>query len=363
MIAEKSATGLSGLAEVVRKKQRQISRSISVWKRYPRHVRAVLEHGTLRKLLNVLRVEAEMRRRAVVLRGRPYYYFVDVCNVCNLRCPLCPTGTYELNRHQGMMSFEEYKAILSQIEPYAMEVCLYNWGEPFLNKDIFKIIRHTADLNIGTNLSTNFTTLEPSDMDKVAESGLEYLVVSLDGTTQDVYSEYRVRGDIDLVLANIQALVEARQRLKSRTPFIEWQYLVFKHNEHQMDEARRMARELKVDLLRFTSPGMPFEKTFDQELADKWMPIDPKWWRLNPKRIRDEGYLWEDPCFYLYRSMTVNPRGGVTPCCIVYHGEHDFGNLLETDLESLWNNNLYRAARSLFSRRGDPREAFTVCHM
>lgn len=333
---------------------------ISKYFRYPRHLAALLRHAGVRRTANVLLVESERLLRRTRLHGRPYYYFIDPCNVCNLRCPLCPTGTGELKRKQGMMSLAEYQVILDKISPYAVEVSLHNWGEPLLNKDIFKIIRSTADRNIATNMSSNLSVERANLGEELVRSGLEYLIVSLDGVTQDVYQSYRVRGKLDLVFENLRSIVEAKRRLGSSTPVIEWQFLVFKHNEHQMAHARTLAEEIGVDHLRFRSPGLPYNSINDEALGEKWMPTDPAFWDLHPSRLNRQGYLWDEPCYYLYRSMTVNPGGGVAACCIVYREQQDFGCLLHTDLDEIWNNRQYQASRALFGRQPTQR-ARTIC--
>jgi MoaA/NifB/PqqE/SkfB family radical SAM enzyme len=336
--------------------------------RYPRHMKALLQHAGVRKTANVLLVESERLRRRSYLYGRPYYYFVDPCNVCNLRCPLCPTGTGNTERTRGIMKVAEYQSVLDKIAPYAVEVSLHNWGEPLLNKDIFEIISRTARRGIATNLSSNLSIERPDIGELIVSSGLEYLIVSLDGVTQDVYNQYRVRGDIDLVFDNLRSIVAAKHRLRRRTPVIEWQFIVFKHNEHQMAEAERLARGIGVDKIRFRSPGFPFDGyklvagAAQSAAEDRWMPTNPAYWDMHPGRLRKEGYLWDEPCYYLYRSMTINPGGGIAACCIVYKERQDFGNLQRDDLGAIWNNRQYQASRRLYARGAAVKSpAGTVC--
>jgi MoaA/NifB/PqqE/SkfB family radical SAM enzyme len=328
--------------------------NIAKYYRYPRHLVALLQHAGPRKTANVLQVELERLQGRTRLRGKPYYYFVDPCNVCNLRCPLCPTGNGTFARTKGMLKLADYQVILEKIAPYAVEVSLHNWGEPLLNKDIFGIIEATSTRGIATNMSSNLSIEKERLGDQLVEAGLEYLIVSLDGITQDVYEQYRVRGDVELVIENLRSVVEAKRRRGAKRLTVEWQFLVFKHNEHQIPAAEELARKIGVDRFRLRAPGFQLSdyklKARPEQVAaeEKWMPTDPSYWELHPGQLRKEGYLWDEPCYYLYRSMTVNPGGGIAACCIVYKERQDFGNLLHDDLETIWNNEQYQRSRALF---------------
>jgi MoaA/NifB/PqqE/SkfB family radical SAM enzyme len=327
-----------------------IVRAFHKVRRAGRYVRPVLRHGTLRKLANIALVEAEMRMHKIRMRGLPYYYIIDICNVCNLRCPLCPTGNGRLDRKQDFITIEQYRRILERVKEHALVVSIYNHGEPFLNPDVFDIIEHTAANNIASNASSNLNWPRPIDVKDVVRSGLEYLTVSLDGVTQDVYSKYRVRGNVDEVFENMRNLLAARKALKRSTPFIEWQYIVFKHNEHEMQRARELAEEIGVDLLRFISPGVPPEDLYDTSLQDKWMPDNPLYHERHPKLSEQQGFIFDRACYYLYRSMFIYTGGGVTPCCFAHDENHDFANIFEHSVPEIWNNDAYRSARMLFSR-------------
>jgi radical SAM protein with 4Fe4S-binding SPASM domain len=196
----------------------------------------------------------------------------------------------------------------------------------------------------------------------VVESGLDHLTVSLDGTTQEVYETYRKGGELEAVLHNMRVLLDHRKALGIGTPVLEWQFLVMKHNQHQIEDVRRMARELGVDSVRLTSPGMPFNNLTNVKLADQWITDIPEFRAYHPERIFKSGYLYAERCFYLYRAMTVNPKGEVSPCCAVYHSKWDFGNLIDSDLGTVWNNSYYRSSRALFSRKKLDDAIETVCN-
>lgn len=325
--------------------------------RLKRHITTLLNHSTPLKIYNLFKVEVDRIRKKKVVAGYPYIIIFDTGNICNLQCPLCPTGLRETSVNRQLVKFQDFKKAIDIFAPYAYEVTLHNWGEPFLNPDILEMLHYSSVKNIGTNLSTNLNTF-PFSAEKLIQTGLEYLIVSLDGTSQDVYSTYRVGGKLENVLGNLKSIIQEKKRMKSKTPFIEWQFLVMKHNCHQIDEAKRMAKELGVDLIRFIPVGLPFDINDKQKLAEKWYPYIP------PDK---EGYTIdrflqkpaEGGCFYLYRSITINPVGVVAPCCAVWKESESFGSLLDTELSQIWNNEYYQGARELFSN-GD-KTAQTSC--
>ena len=338
-------------------------RRLGFYQRYPRHLRTLYRHGSPRKLANLALAETERMLRTTKMRARPYYYWMDVNNYCNLRCPLCDTGRKSLGRDQSMMSFQHFEKLFAKVEPYALEVCLYNWGEPLMNPDVYRIIEHVTRHRVGTNLSTNFSiTVSDEKLEALARSGLEHLIVSVDGTTQEVYEIYRKRGRLDQVLGNVRRLRDIRDRLGLKTPHIEWQFIVFKHNEHQKDEVRRTHSELGFDSVRFAAPAMPYVDMFNAELADQFMPEDTDYHQYNPNLLLGKEYMDDQVCHYLYRTAAINSDGGITPCCFLIEDKHDFGNLNEESVDEIWNNDKYRSARSLYSRKPEEGHKPTACN-
>jgi radical SAM protein with 4Fe4S-binding SPASM domain len=322
--------------------------------RMSRHALSVIKHSTPRKLFNLALVELEYRLRRTTVRGHPYIIIVDPLNVCNLRCPLCPTGTGDLERKQQRMEWDTFTRTIDEVAPYAYEVNLHNWGESLLHPRIFDMIEYVNSKNIATNMSTNFNRASDDKIDNLIKSGLEYLILSIDGITQDTYVKYRVRGNVNKVLGNVEKLIQRRKELGSRTPFIEWQFIVFEHNAHELEAARKMAYEMGVDRFRVIPPGIPFASKEPEKLKDDWF--------LKDDEGRVEAFQGDVPssCFYLYRSMTTNPDGGTAPCCIVYGDKNDFGDFKTQSLSDIWNNQKYQSARSLFKKGGRAVEP-TIC--
>ncbi len=318
--------------------------------RNARHFRSLLRHSTPRKLLNLVRTEYCMAARRDTVSGKPYIIIVDPINHCNLRCPLCPSGTGNLNRDRAVMSYQMFTGIIEPLIPYAYEISFHNWGESLLNPEIFKMITFAARRGVASNMSTNLNIPNDGVMEAIVGSGLEYIVVSLDAASPDVYRHYRRGGDFDLVLSNLRSLIACRNARGSKTPIVEWQFIVMKHNVHEVERARTMSREIGVENFRLIPVGFPFGVSNLDELRREWAPDCLPL----PPRI-------EAACFYLYRSVTINADGGISPCCMVSDARYDFGNLLHEDFADIWNNERYRSARRLFAPGANPVCA-TVCN-
>ena len=329
----------------------KLLKKVPQYTRNQRHLDSVMQHGTPRKWANLLHVELERKLRRIKVASRPYLLILDPCNYCNLRCPLCPTGIKQLGREQSMLSFEHFRHYFDPHIPYLFEVYMHNWGESLINKEVYRMIEYAQRHNVGTNLSSNLVIVDSDDIDRILDSGLEYLVVSLDGTSPETYTQYRVRVDYDKGIANLSELIRRRNQRGQKTPVIEWQYIVMKQNEHEIPEAEALAKKLGVDKLRFIPVGMPYEFKNRKEVADRWYPTGVTARVDSSHEEQQFGQADKPgPCFYLYRSMVVNPDGGVSPCCVVYQQNRDFAQLptdRPLDIGAIWNNDHYQSARSL----------------
>jgi MoaA/NifB/PqqE/SkfB family radical SAM enzyme len=342
----------------------RLLKRIPQYTRMGRHLRAVIRHGTPRKWANLVRVEAEMRLRRIEVTGRPYILFLDPCNLCNLRCPLCATGMGKLGRPQGMMTLDCFRRWLEPHVPYLFEVNCHNWGESLINEAVFEMIAHAQAMNVGTNMSSNLVIAQDHHLDGLIEAGLEHLTVSVDGADQQSYERYRVRGKFDRVVENMARLVEKRRR-KGRGPTIEWQYIVMRHNEDRVEEAERIAARIGIDRIRFIPVGLPFEVRNRRALAEEWFPR--RFSGRDRGREVPQTFGQADrpaPCYYLYRSMVINTDGGVSPCCIVYDEKRDFDHMDRhpvIDVAAIYNNEKFRSARALYTAREWEGRARTVC--
>ena len=306
-----------------------------------------------KKLLNVLRVEVQLRMGRRKVWGSAFEWEIDTTNICQLKCPLCHTGLGTIHRDKGTMHFDTYTKIIDQIKDYCVWLSLYSWGEPFLNRRIHEFVAYAHQRKIATIMSSNLNKpLTPQMAEDIIKSGLDVMIVSLDGVTQEVYEKYRVGGHLDRVLDNVKLLVEKKRELGYSTPHLEWQFIVMRQNEHQMEEARQLANQMGVNSVIFKKVDFPHGMD-DVKDAERWLP------RNNPDFLREDPFFkpyQEDGrrCWRLWRSAVVNWDGGLAPCCYLTDKSEDFGETTESSLKEIWNNDNYTTARGLFQENHTP---------
>lgn len=286
----------------------------------------------------------------------PRYIIVDVCNICNLRCPLCVTGLGELGHKQCVMPFDKFRELIDKMKGDVL--VLSNWGEPLLNKDIFRIINYAKQKGFYVKLDTNFSVkTDPEFIGNLISCGLDEITISLDGCTEDAYSAYHVGGDFHLVTGNMEKLIERKRVLKVEKPKIVWKFVVNRYNEHEVEEARVRARHLGI---AFHSEVIGLgdnmaDYTFPEALEtriNRWWPSDIA---RSPVKS-DSG----EKCPFLFNVVVVTPDGKVFPCCYIMEEKNAFGDLSKEPISRIWNNELYRSSRNLFCRnRKSPVK--TVC--
>src|SRR5687768_11502038 len=183
--------------------------------------------------------------------GNPISVSFEPTTSCNLRCPECPSGLRSFTRPTGMLEDNFFKSTIDQLSQDLLYLVFYFQGEPYLNPDFLKMVAYASSKGIYTATSTNAHYLNDENARKTVESGLDRLIISIDGTTQDIYQQYRRGGKLDKVIEGTKNIVAWKKKLNSRTPFIFFQFLVVKPNEHQVAEIKQLALECGVDDVRF----------------------------------------------------------------------------------------------------------------
>ena len=305
-----------------------------------------LQYFTWRKALNLARIEVALRFGRTKVRAMPYEWEIDTTNICQLQCPLCNTGLGNINREQGVMHYDVFTKTVDQIKDSCIWLTLYSWGEPFLNPLIHEFVAYAHKQGIATIISSNLNRPLTEEMaEDIIKSGLDVMIISLDGVTQEVYEQYRVNGHLFRVFDNIELLVRKKRELGMQTPFLEWQFIVMRQNEHQIPAAREKAKEIGVDNIIFKKVDFPHGAD-DPELGERWLPQSPEYLRAKPfsKPFREDAKR----CWRLWRSAIVNWDGGLAPCCYLTDKAHDFGDVTKNSVKQIWNNDHYLTARRLF---------------
>ncbi len=240
----------------------------------------------LRRYLNAKRALQAMEEGKAEITTLPTYLTIDPFSACNLRCPLCPTGNGTNTLRKGTLQLDVFKHIIDEIGTYLYNIDLFNWGEPLLNKDIYDMISYAHERHILTSISSNFHFFDEAAAERMISSGLDYLILSIDGATPKTYKKYRVRGKFKRVVENVRILTETRKRLGKKTPYIFWQFLVFRHNEHEIEAARELALELGVDEFKTEHAYLPVATRAEGEA---WIPRNPEHTRYN---LRELEAMW-----------------------------------------------------------------------
>ena len=276
--------------------------------------------------------------------GLPVSISFEPTTSCNLRCPECPSGLREFSRPTGMLKKDFFRTTIDEIHRELLYLIFYFQGEPFLNPDFLQMVEYASSKGLYTATSTNAHYLTDDVARRTVESGLDRLIISIDGTTQDVYQQYRVGGRLDKVLEGARNIVKWKRELKSRTPFVFFQFLVVKPNEHQIEEIKQLAREIGVDEVRFkTAQVYDFENDPNQLI-----PSINKFSRYK----KDEHGVYKaknklaNRCWKLWHSNVITWDGLVVPCCFDKDAMHQLGNLKGESFKSIWQNSNYRQFRS-----------------
>lgn len=277
--------------------------------------------------------------RRPVQWGQPISISFEPTTSCNLRCPECPSGLRAFTRETGMLKKDFFSETIDQLASDLMYLTFYFQGEPYLNPSFLDMVQYASKKGIYTATSTNAHYLTEANARKTIESGLDRLIISIDGTTQDVYQQYRVGGQLDKVLQGARNIVKWKKELKSRTPFVIFQFLVVKPNEHQMDDVKRLAEEIGVDDVWFKTA-----QVYDYENDPHGLiPTKDKYsrYRTNPDGSHTFKNSLDNQCWRLWHSPVITWDGLVVPCCFDKDAQHRLGDLKSKPFKEVWHNKEY----------------------
>jgi radical SAM protein with 4Fe4S-binding SPASM domain len=282
-------------------------------------------------------------RKEPVQWGYPVSISFEPTTSCNLRCPECPSGLRAFTRPTGMLEKDFFSQTIDDIHKELLYLIFYFQGEPYLNTSFLDMVKYAASKGIYTATSTNAHYLNDAAAKKTVESGLDRLIISIDGTTQESYKQYRVGGNLEKVIEGAKNIVKWKKELNSKTPFVFFQFLVVKHNEHQIEDIKRLAKEIGVDQVRFKTA-----QVYDYENdPNNLIPLNEKYSRY--KKNADGSFKaknkLKDRCWKLWHANVITWDGLVVPCCFDKDAMHRLGNLKNQPFKEIWQNENYKQFR------------------
>jgi radical SAM protein with 4Fe4S-binding SPASM domain len=309
--------------------------------------RYYLSHLTFVRFLNFAKLwssfhVSRLAKRPVVW-GMPSSISIEPTTACNLGCPECPSGLKQFTRPTGNLKPELLGRLFDQTEKHIQYCTFYFQGEPFIHPKITELFKEASDRNIFSVTSTNAHFISEKVADDIVDSGLNKLIISIDGTTQEVYEQYRIHGKLDKVLAGTREILAAKKRKLAKYPLVYFQFLVVKPNEHQIDDVEQLGKEMGVDGVLFKTA-----QVYEYENGNPLIPTNEKYarykkgldgkWRIKNKLLNQ--------CWKMWQSCVITWDGKVVPCCFDKDATHQMGSIANDDFKEIWHGASYQNFRS-----------------
>lgn len=275
--------------------------------------------------------------------GLPVSVSIEPTTSCNLRCPECPSGLRSFSRPTGMLAEEAFRKMIDGLSPHLLYLNFYFQGEPYLNPKFLDMVRYASSKRIFTSTSTNAHFLDDETAKRTVESGLDRLIISIDGTTQETYSSYRIGGKLSKVIEGTKNVLRWKKQLRSSTPQVIFQFLVVKPNEHQVEDVQRLAKDIGVDEVLLKTA-----QVYEFEHGNELIPDEQEYSRYRRKadgtwEIKNK---LENHCWKMWHSCVITWDGAVVPCCFDKDASHKLGMLKNFTMKEIWFSKPYEQFRA-----------------
>lgn len=302
---------------------------------------------SLPKIWNILRLRKFYRNAK---RGNfstyvplPSFANYEPTNMCNLACEMCPSGKGMLKRPRGTADMKLYKKFILENCRTLTNIMLHFQGEPLMFQQLGEMIAFARQNCIHTMFSTNGQLLA-QNIDLIRNARPDHIIVSLDGLTDETYTKYRVGGKVQNVFDGLEKLsqLSAKER-----PYIELQFLVFSHNEHEIPDLQKLKKKYHIDKITLKTAQI-----YDDSQVG-FLPKDQKYSRYN---INNGKFQLKkgtaNHCKRLIFGTTVCFDGRVVPCCFDKDADHEFGNIASQSLYEIRNSKKYiNFVKQVFTQR------------
>ncbi|SNS48892.1 radical SAM additional 4Fe4S-binding SPASM domain-containing protein [Ekhidna lutea] len=287
--------------------------------------------------------ERSLKSGDPVIKGLPISMAIEPTTACNLRCPECPSGLRSFTRPTGKLDTRLFEKIIEDVSDHLLYLTFYFQGEPYLNPQFLEMVEIANQHKIYTTTSTNAHFLDDENAKRTVESGLNRLIISIDGASQETYESYRKEGDLTKVLEGTKNILKWRKKLKSKSPKVVWQFLVVKPNEHEIPKIKRLAKEYGVDKVAFKTAQI-----YDFQNGNELIPTIDKYsrYRLNNDGSYSIKNSLENKCWKMWQSCVITWDGQVIPCCFDKDASHSMGNVSKKSFEEIWFSSPYQNFRN-----------------
>ena len=282
--------------------------------------------------------------------GLPMTVSMEPTTACNLRCPECPSGLRAFTRPTGNLREDFFSKTMDELHAHLLYLIFYFQGEPYINPKFLDMVSHAHRRGIYTITSTNGHFLNDENARKTIESGLDRLIISVDGTTQETYESYRKEGKLESVLQGARNVVKWKKQLKSTTPHLIFQFLVVRPNEHQIPDIYRLAAEIGIDEVKLKTA-----QVYDYQQGNDLIPTLDKYSRYRAQA--DGTFVTKNEllnhCWKLWHACVITWDGLVVPCCFDKDALHRLGDLKKMSFRQLWRGEAYHNFRQQLLRGRD----------
>lgn len=310
-----------------------------------------------KKLYNFFVVQGAYRLGIPAPGGVPYALMIEPTSACNLACAMCARTVYNLSERDRAFPLDQYDRLMDEIGDKIIILSLWNYGEPLLNPALPDMIRRARAKKIFVMVTTNGTLLKGEMAEDIISSGLNYLKISLDGTNDASYRRVRETGSFADVCENIESFCRLKKEKKAGHPFVDLTFLVMRHNAHEMDEARSLARTLGTDRISFRKVDPHYAADPESVLPEK---TAHRLWTFVEKK---QGVKKTPPCSRIWTQAVINSDGRVFPCCLDLKLENPLGSIDNgTPFRRIWRGEKYREFRKRQIRAPEGIPLCRNCH-
>src|ERR1035437_1193940 len=316
-----------------------------------------LKRLSLKKVINLLILKISFHlsiwRKKPIMWGKPAFLSIEPTNICNLKCPECPTGGGFSNVKKGYATPELITKLLPSGKESILHINMFFQGEPFLNNSVLEYTRKLSPYTFIT-VSTNGHFITLKNAKEIIDAGFYKIIVSLDGINQEQYAKYRKGGDFNKVIDSVKLLVSAKKKCKTAFPIIQLQCLLFNYTETIKDKFKSLAKELDVDTVVFKTAQF-----YNEDNAKAMLPSDSNSRYVIKNDKVEINHEVENRCWRMWNGAVITWNGDVVPCCFDNDKKFVHGNVFATQLFAVWKHPLYVNFRSkiLLDRKG-----IEMCH-